>query len=137
MKVSSRLLLLTVSCLLMAVVSSCRSLGVKKDYRTLAGSWKEEWGAEDVKYNDIYQIAHLGGNKLAITCKGKANYIISGVSYDKKTLRLQLEIRDNKYKTGSATVQYELKLTQSPSVLTGTAVNHENKTIPVRWLKQE
>ncbi len=137
MKVSSRLLFLTVSCLLMAIVASCRSLDVKKDYWTLAGSWKEEWGAEDVKYNDIYQIAHLGGNKLAITCKGKANCIISGVSYDKKILRLQLEIRDNKYKTGSATVQYELKLTQSPLVLTGTAVNHENKTIPVRWLKEE
>jgi hypothetical protein len=130
-------LLLIIGCLLMMTVSSCRSFGFKKDYQNLTGSWKEEWGADDVTYNDIYQIAYLGGNKLAITCKGRPNYVISSIAYDKKILRLQLEIRDNKYKTGSATVQYELKLIQSPSVLSGTAINHENKTISVKWVKQE
>lgn len=121
----------------MITLSSCRSFGVNRDYQSLAGSWKEDWGADDVKYNDIYQIAYLGGNKLAITCKGRPNYIITSIAYEKKVLRMQLEIRDNKYKTGTATVQYELKPTQLPTVLEGTAINYENKTISVKWVKQE
>ncbi len=123
--------------LLMLTAVSCRTLSIKKDYQRLAGSWKEEWGSEDVQYNDVYQIAYLGGDKLAVTCKGRANYIISGVGYDGKHLRMQVEIRDNKYQTGSANIQYDLKLLKSPLLLSGTAINHENKTIPVKWIKQE
>jgi hypothetical protein len=136
MRTYRRLSWLLGGCFLIVVASSCWSFGIKKDYQQLTGSWREEWGSDDVKYNDVYQIAHLGGNKLAITCKERNNYIISKVSYEKKTLRLQVEVRDNKYKTGSANIQYELKLIKSPLLLTGTVINHESKTISVRWVKQ-
>lgn len=136
MKIRLYVRLLLIACLLLTV-ASCRSLRLKKDYQRLSGVWKEEWGAADVQYNDIYRITYTGDNRLIITCKERSNYLISDVNYDGKTLRLKLEIRDDKYKSGAATVQYELKLLKSPLLLTGTAVNHENKTIPVKWVKQE
>lgn len=122
---------------LSVVFSACRTLSIKKDYQKLTGSWKEEWGTEDVKYNDVYRITPAGNNQLIITCENRPEYIIDKVHYDGKVLRLQVEIRDEKYRTGSAFVRYELKLMSSPPVLIGTAINHQNKTIPVKWMKQQ
>ncbi|MCS7017642.1 MAG: hypothetical protein RMJ87_05575 [Cytophagales bacterium] len=116
---------------------SCRAWRIKKDYQRLVGSWKEEWGAQDVQYQDVYQIAYTNANRLIITCQSRPHYIVSGVNYDGKVLRLQLEIRDNKYNTGSALVQYELKFVANPPTLIGTALNHEQKAIPVKWIKQQ
>ncbi|MCS6967123.1 MAG: hypothetical protein RMJ44_02315 [Cytophagales bacterium] len=118
------------------LLSSCRLISPAKTYQELVGTWKEEWGASDVTYRDVYQIAYLPNKQLIITCKDRPNYLVRKVHYNGNILQLEIEIRDEKYNTGSANLYYQLRFVKDLQILTGTAINHENKVIPVKWLKQ-
>jgi hypothetical protein len=122
--------------LIITILAGCNLSKPKKLNTVINGSWKENWGAgaeTNVDYSDVYIINTDSKGKITISCPTRKNYQFEKISFDKKTLKTKLVIKDLKYNAGDAWVEYVLELQEDNAIFKGKALTQAGKNVEIIW----
>jgi hypothetical protein len=116
-------------------IASCQLVKMPQKEIEIIGKWKENWGAgsaTNVSYSDEYVITTATNGSISIVCPSRKNYVFSKITYTNKNLKIKLLIKDLKYNSEDAWVEYDLTL-QDNNTLKGKALTKAGKVVNIIW----